>query len=166
MTTQPRSLQWFGGYDNQCAWLKCGTKPDWILSIVRCWDTPSIELAIRVLDAAATRLDIPGYAPFSIEAGPNESIAAIDGIGMLERHPGGKVVFRAGNMDFDDPYSLLILRRWLANARPPVTIHIGQLTLPLSTDSVILDALSVLTTKQRYFPDAVRSNTIYVPDET
>lgn len=125
----------------------------------------SIELSIRVQDAASTKLDIPGYAPFSIQAGVNESTVAIDGIGMLEQHPRGKVVFRAGNIDFDDPYSLLVMRRWLAIARPPVTIHIGQLTLPLPSDLSVLDALSVLTAKQKHFRAAVLGNTIYFPDE-
>ncbi len=81
-----------------------------MLSLVRCWDTPGIELAIRVSDAAATNLDIPGYAPFSIEAGRSDSMAVIEGVGMLEQHPRRKVVFRAGNMDFDDPYSLFLAR--------------------------------------------------------
>ena len=62
MTIPRCSPQWFAGYDKQCAWLKYGADPDWMLSLVRCWDTPGIELAIRVSDAAATNLDIPGYA--------------------------------------------------------------------------------------------------------
>ena len=39
MTIPRRSPQWFAGYDKQCAWLKYGADPDWILSLVRCWDT-------------------------------------------------------------------------------------------------------------------------------
>ncbi len=82
MTIPRHSPQWFAGYDKQCAWLKYGADPDWILSLVRCWDTPGIELAIRVSDPAATNLDIPGYAPFSIEAGLSDSMAMIDGVGV------------------------------------------------------------------------------------
>ena len=164
MTIPRRSPQWFAGYDKQCAWLKYGADPDWMLSLVRCWDTPGIELAIRVSDPAATNLDIPGYAPFSMEAGLSDSMAVIEGVGMLEQHPRRKVVFRAGNMDFDDPYSLFVVRRWLATARPPVTIHVGQLALSSPADPSALNALSVLATKQRHFENAVLSNPVYVPD--
>lgn len=91
-------------------------------------------------------------------------MAVIEGVGMLEQHPRRKVVFRAGNMDFDDPYSLFVVRRWLTTARPPVTIHVGQLALSFPADPSALNALSVLVTKQRHFENAVLSNPVYVPD--
>lgn len=166
MIAKPCPPQWYGGYDDECVWLQFGTNPDWILSIVRCWDTPSIEIAIRIFDVAATNLDIPGYVPFSFEAGIDESTIVIDGIGMLEQHSGGNVVFRAGDMDFDDPYSLFVMRRWLAAAKPPLVVHIGQLTLSYPANPSTFGALSVLTAKQRYFREAVRSNTLYVQNET
>ncbi|MDL1870120.1 hypothetical protein FBQ98_11920 [Gammaproteobacteria bacterium PRO6] len=166
MTAKPSLPQWYGGYDNECAWIQFGINPDWIISIVRCWDTPSIEIAIHILDAESTNLNIPGYAPFSIEAGADEATATIDGIGTIEQRSGGNVVFGAGNMDFDDPYSLFVMRRWLALAKPPLAIHIGQLSLTFPIDSSIFSALSVLTTKQRHFRNAVHNNTFYVQDET
>ncbi len=166
MIAKPHPPQWHGGYNDRCAWIQFGTNTESIASLVRRWDTSSIEIGILIGDFAATNLDIPGYAPFSIEAGANESIAAIDGIGMLEQRSGNVAVFGTGNMDFDDPYSLFVMRRWLAVAKPPLTIHIGQLSLTFPIDSSIFCALSVLATKQRHFRDSVRRNAFYVQDET
>ena len=129
MTIPRRSPQWFAGYDKQCAWLKYGADPDWILSLVRCWDTPGIELAIRVSDPAATNLDIPGYAPFSIEAGLSDSMAMIDGVGVR----GVKWFFGpetwiltihilcfscADGWPLQDPRSPFMLGNWLCHFQP------------------------------------------------
>lgn len=165
MKRQPTPPTWSGGYDAECAWLKYGAAPDWTVSLVRCWDTPAIELAVRVQDHAATGLEIPGYAPFSLTAGVDEASVAIDGIGMLEQHPRRKVVFRAGDMDLDDPYALRVLRRWLAGATPPVAITIGRLVLPLPADADTLGALQALASTQRAFRRAVTGHAFYRPDE-
>lgn len=165
MKRQHAPPTWSGGYDEACAWLKYGAAPDWTVSLVRCWDTPAIELAVRVPDAAATGLEIPGYAPFSISAGVDGASVAIDGIGVLEQHPRRKVVFRAGDMDLDDPYALRVLRRWLAAATPPVAITIGQLALPLPADADTFGALQALASPQRAFRRAVTDHALYTPDD-
>lgn len=166
MTIKPKPAQWHGGYNDECAWIQFGTNTVSIASLVRRWDTSSIEIGILIVDPTATKLDIPGYAPFSIEAGINESIAAIDGIGVLEQRSEKVAVFGTGNMNFDDPYSLFVMRQWLAVAKPPLAIHIGQLSLTLPVDPSVFHALSTLAAKQRYFRDSVRSNAFYVQDKT
>ncbi|MDR2875328.1 MAG: hypothetical protein LBV44_05305 [Methylobacillus sp.] len=159
-------FQWRGGFDEECAFLKYGMSDEFLISIVRCWDTPSIEIAIRMnrSDLRAAHLAVPGYAPFSIEAGVGDSCVAIDGVGMLEQHPDEIILFRAGNMDFDDPYALFVLRRWLAVAKPPITICIGQFSLSVPFDATIFNAFGNLIAKQKYFQSLIVENPFYVRD--
>ena len=159
-------LRWRGGYDEECAFLKYETSDHFLISIVRCWDTPSIEIAIRIEDVAATHLDVPGFAPFSIEADPDGLCASIDGIGTIENHSEEVVAFHAGNMDFEDSHALFIVRRWLSIAKPPIRICIGDFSLPVPFNPTIFNALGNLVAKQRYFKNLIYKNPFYVQAET
>jgi len=159
-------LRWRGGYDEECAFLKYETPTHFFISMVRCWSTPSIEISVRIDDVAATHLDVPGFAPFSIEADPDGLCVSIDGVGTIENHSEEVVAFSAGNMDIEDSHALYVVRRWLSMAKPPIRIRIGDLSLPISFDSTAFNALGNLVAKQRHFRNLIYENPFYVQAAT